>query len=427
MVLPTKRHIEWADCELGAIIHLDLQSFVPYDFRADFHYHPPLSVFDPAELDTDQWVSSAAAMGAKYIVLVAKHCSGFSLWPTAVHDFSVRNTPFRGGAADIVGDFIRSCRRYGIRPGLYYSASCNAYFGIDNPGTPTKYACVTQEEYNRIVLRQLTELWSQYGELFEIWFDGGCLPVEKGGPDIASLLHRLQPDAVVFQGPRGTKTPVRWVGNEGGRAPDDCFATIGDSVCQFDGTREERICGNPYGDAWQPAESDMPNRYARKSWGGGWFWHPGQKDAVIPAEELLECYYTSVGRNTNQLIGMVIDNRGLFPRRDAEEFCRFGNMVRQLFAAPIAETRGEGMTLTLTLPAPSRVRDLVLCEDIRLGECVTEYHIDAEIGGQWIEAAAAHCIGHKRIHRLHRDGVTRLRLRCTQAKAAPQIKTFAAY
>ena len=61
-----------------------------------------------------------------------------------------------------------------------------------------------------------------YGKLFEIWFDGGVLPVSEGGPDVAALLKKLQPDAVTFQGPVGTKSLIRWVGNERGVAPEEC-------------------------------------------------------------------------------------------------------------------------------------------------------------------------------------------------------------
>lgn len=427
IILPTKQHIEWADCELGALIHMDLQTFFPYNFRDDLNFHPSLDIFNPKMLDTDQWVESAVEMGAKYIVLVAKHCTGFSLWPTKVHEFSIKNTPYKNGNGDIVGDFINSCRKYNVKPGLYYSTSANAYYGVSFNGRPEPDSKTTQEEYNRAVLAQLTELWTNYDELFEIWFDGGCLPVEDGGPDITTLLHKLQPNAVVFQGPVGTKALIRWVGNERGTAPVDCFATIDSQTFNHDGTTETNMSGNPYGDSWQPAESDMPNRNPHTSYLGGWFWHEGEEHTVIPAEELLECYYTSVGHNTNHLIGMVIDRDGRFPEKDTEEFKRFGAMVRERFSNPIAQTMGENTTITLDLPCATYVRDIVICEDIQFGERITEYHIDSLADGKWEEIASACCIGHKRIHRVEKDNIEKIRLVCTKTKAVPKIKLLAAY
>lgn len=215
IIVPTTEQKIWADLEVGVIIHMDVQTFEPeYDFRTQWSYQPPAERFAPLQLDTDQWIRSAKAAGAKYAVLVAKHCSGFCLWPTDVHEYSVKHSPWKDGKGDIVNDFFNSCKKYGLKPGLYYSASCNAYCNVDNPGTIkdiTKVEDVreAQEKYNNMVLTQLRELWTRYGDVFEIWFDGGCLPPENGGPDIASLLHELQPDAVVFQGPAGTKSLVR--------------------------------------------------------------------------------------------------------------------------------------------------------------------------------------------------------------------------
>lgn len=173
-ILPTKAQLKWADAEIGVMYHLDMQVFEPtYEFRKDWNYQPDVSKFNPKELDTDQWIKSAKAAGATYAVLVAKHCSGFSLWPTKAHEYSVKNSPWKNGQGDIVKDFIASCKKYGVRPGLYASASVNAFLRVNNPGRVLSGNAADQENYKEVVRTQLTELWSQYGELFEIWFDGG--------------------------------------------------------------------------------------------------------------------------------------------------------------------------------------------------------------------------------------------------------------
>jgi len=407
--LPTEEQKVWAALEIGVIIHLDVQTFVPeYKFRRQWGYVPPAETFAPTALDTDQWIRSAAAAGAKYAVLVAKHCSGFSLWPTDVHDYSIKNSPWKDGGGDIVGDFIASCEKYGLKPGLYYSASCNAFRNVDNPGTVRDKDPRAQEEYNKTVLAQLTELWTRYGDIFEIWFDGGCLPVEDGGPDIAALLHELQPDAVVFQGPQGTKSLLRWVGNERGVAPKDCFATVGDQ--------------------WSPAESDFPNRYALKAFQGGWFWRAGEDRALLSPKALLRAYLTSVGRNTNMLIGMVIDDRGLVPDADAAVFARFGELLQQTFDTPIAALSGDALRTepdkykhSLGLPAGASPRYLAMEEDIAHGERVQGYNV--RTGGKNIKGK---CIGHKRILALP-PNTKEIVLEITQAKAEPMLKSLAIF
>jgi alpha-L-fucosidase len=180
IVIPNAKQIEWANAEIGVLIHFDLISYEPdYNWRADWDFNPDPSIFNPDSLDTDQWILVAKAAGAKYVVLVAKHCSGFSLWPTTAHDYSVKNTPWKNGEGDLVRDFVNSCKKYGVKPGIYASSSANGYFKVDNPGFVVTGDSLAQMEYNKVVETQLTELWSNYGDLFEIWFDGGVLPTER--------------------------------------------------------------------------------------------------------------------------------------------------------------------------------------------------------------------------------------------------------
>ena len=426
IVRPTPEQQTWADLELGVLLHMDMPTFVPeYEFRKQWGYVPPGPVFAPMQLDTDQWIQAAKAAGAKYAVLVAKHCSGFCLWPTDEHGYSIKQSPWKNGAGDIVGDFFASCEKYGLRPGLYYSASCNAFCNVDNPGTVRSGDKAEQEQYNAMVLAQLTELWTCYGPVFEIWFDGGCLPVEQGGPDIAGLLHRLQPDAVVFQGPPGTKSLLRWVGNERGVAPADCWATGDFTGEAFDGSDERTYAGNPFGQTWSPAESDLPNRWASKAFQGGWFWRAGEEHAIVPAGNLFGIYLQSVGRNSNMLIGMVIDDRGLFPEADAAVFAQFGELVQQAFGTPIAALEQDDLSALpdkyhyrLPLPEGSEANYLVLMEDISQGERVLGFTVNGSIAGK--------CIGHKRIIALP-QGTKEITLEITQAKAEPLLRSIAVY
>jgi len=427
LALPTPGHLAWADAEVGVIIHLDVQVFEPsYQFRQQWGYTPAATVFQPRDLDTDQWIEAARGAGAKYAVLVAKHCSGFSLWPTRAHPYSVAGTRWRQGKGDIVADFVASCRRQGVLPGLYASASCNAYLKVDNPGRVRSGDPEEQARYNAVVVQQLTELWSDYGELFELWFDGGVLPVAKGGPDLVPLLQKLQPQAVVFQGPRGCPL-LRWVGNERGEAPYPCWSTT--HVLSTDDGVSERLdlAGDPDGATWAPAESDMPNRDQHKAFQGGWFWRAGEDAHRYSLEHLLQRYYLSVGRNSNLLLGMVIDNRGLVPEADTARFAEFGRAVRAAFATCLGRTSGAGNRVDLQLPAPAQVDHLVLMEDIARGERVRRYRVEGLTPSGPATLARGTCIGHKRIEPLPPTLVSALVLHLEECAAAPLIREFAAY
>ena len=315
--LPTSCQEEWADMEMGVIIHHCMETYhpeIPEDQWKKAGSLMPAESFAPTDENTDQWIGTAAKMGAKYAVLVANHCSGFSLWPTKENDYSMAKSPYRNGQADVVKDFVESCKKYGVRPGLYYSTGCNTHCGI-NDDEEIDYRSAHYQQYVGMVTRQLTELWSQYGEMFEIWFDGGVVPLETGGSDILGLLRKYQPNAICFQGPSGHPTNLRWVGNENGCAPIDCWSTAGTGSTGFaDTSVDETGIGRPDGAYWIPAETDMASR-KQSALGGGWFWQAGEDHLVYTAEELMDTYLTSVGRNSNLLLGMCIDQRGHFPER----------------------------------------------------------------------------------------------------------------
>lgn len=426
---PTAAQLEWADREMGVLIHFDIPVYRPdFYFRDHWGEHLDASIFNPVQLDTDQWIKTAYEAGAKYAVLVAKHCTGFCLWPTEAHEYSVKNSPWKDGNGDIVGDFVKSCRKYGVKPGLYYSIACNGYYNVDNPGKVLSGNDDEQKQYNEMVIKQVTELWTKYGELFEIWFDGGALPPEQGGPDILPLLLRYQPQAVCFQGPEDFPSILRWVGNEDGIAPNPCWSTTNLSTGSFDGTMQfaEVGVGDPDGCVWAPAETDMPNRKV-EAYGGGWFWKEGEDHLLYTVDELVDRYYTSVGSNTNLLIGMVIDERGLVPDADVLQFSEFGREIKRRFEKPLGETQGEGSSLTLEFDSPVKVNNIVLMEDISSGEHVREYRIDGMVDGEWKTLVNGLSIGHKRISRIEAVEVTSLQFIALNAVAEPKIRKFAAF
>lgn len=396
---PTKEQLAWHDLELGVLIHYGMEIYhpeLPYPWYKTDLVRTKLdpATIHPTKLDPEQWVRSAYEMGAKYAVLVANHCTGFSLWNTKVNDFSIAHTDWKGGGGDICRAFIEACRKYGLRPGFYYSTGCNGYYNI-NDDLKWDYKSDYYQEYVRNVVAQVTELWSEYGDLFEIWFDGGIIPPEQGGPDLAPLLKKLQPHAVCFQGPRDYAHNLRWVGNEDGLAPENCWATTNAGEARYDGTipDEQAGVGDPDGKYYWPAETDTPNR-SLAAYGGGWAWRAGEEHLVRTPEELLDCYIRSVGRNSNLLLGMAISTDGDF--QDEEQFRAFGRLLRETFGTPKAMADAPSLVenrVTLTLPEAQEISYVVIREDITEGQRIRGFRILAD--GRPIYESA--CIGHKRI------------------------------
>ena len=424
--LPSKAQLQWADSEIGVLIHFDMPTFEPeYDFRKDWNYHPDLSIFNPKELDTDQWIKAAKSAGATYAVLVAKHCSGFSLWPTKAHPYSVKNTPWRNGKGDIVKDFIASCIKYGLRPGIYASTTANGYLKVDNPGKVVSGNPEEQQKYNEIVKMQLTELWSEYGKLAEVWFDGGVLPPEKGGFDVLAMLKKYQPEAIAFQGPYGYENNIRWVGNEEGVAPYPCWARA-DSTTSASGVVEIKgLNGNPEGQFWCPGESDFPLRL-NSSFQGGWFWHKDQDDQLRSLAELNDKYCKSVGRNTNMLLGLVVDTRGLVPEPDVKRLGEFGNMVSKDYAQPLASIAGKGALFELKLKSSQLLSSIVIMEDIAKGERIREYELYGMQNGVWKLISTGTSVGHKRIERVN-GSYDAIKLSIIKSEGFPFIRKLACY
>jgi alpha-L-fucosidase len=421
--LPSSAHLEWSDTEIGAIFHFDMPTFKPeYNWRV-YGSHPPASVFHPTKVNTDQWIAAAKAAGAKYAVLVAKHGSGFSLWPTAAHAYSVKNSPWRNGKGDLVKDFIESCIKYGVRPGIYASASTNGYLWADNPGVVAKGGPVDQQTYNNIVLQQLTELWTNYGQLFEIWFDGGVIPVSEGGPDVNALLKKLQPDAVVFQGPASAKNLIRWIGNEDGLAPYPNWSTT-NGIDATKGFKENDFSGVPGGKIWCPGETDFPLRTG--GFQGGWFWVDEHQD-MISKEKFLDNYVTSVGRNSNMLIGIVVDSSGLVPIKDVALLKDFGDEVKVRYRQ-IKTTSGIGKEILLDLGKMQSVKGVVIKEDIAKGERVRKYVLKGFNGKTWKAIGGGKSVGHKRIEMLINPLVmSQIKLLVLDSEGTPNIKEFGAF
>ncbi len=367
----------------------------------------PLAAINPAHLDTDQWARTAVAMGARYLVFVAKHQGGFCMWQTHTTDYGIRNTPWKGGKGDVLADVAASCRKFGLKLGVYVCPR-DDHFGVGTGGICKDPA--RQPAYDAMYREQLTEVFSRYGELVEIWFDGSTIT------PVGDLLKKYQPNAMVFQGPQAT---IRWVGNEDGFAPYPCWNGI-DAAEAHKGTATA-LDSDPNGDTWLPNEVDVSIRRP------DWFWHTDNENKVLTLEQLLSIYYRSVGRGAQLLLNIPANRDGLLADPDVAVATRLGAEVKRRFAAPVATGKGRGSTIVLKLPAETRVDTVVLEEEIALGERTRAYKLEGQSAGNWTLLAEGSSIGHKRIQPIKPATVSAIRFTATHSSGTPALRTLAAY
>ena len=405
--------------------HFDIPVFKPGWKWRTFKDFPEPSLYNPTQLDTDQWMEAAKAMDARYVVLVAKHCSGFLQWQSDLYPYGLKQSVWRGGKGDLVADFVASARRYGLKPGLYASVSANGWLGVDNPGLVNRGKggdVEAQKRYAKICEGMSRELWTRYGDLFEIWFDGGALSPEEGGPDLMPILLKYQPKAILFQGPKTAGNRIRWIGNERGVAPYPCWSSAWAGT-QSGGTVETKFPGDPDAPVWIPGECDVPIRKH------AWFWgeHEGRW-RYWTDEELLAKYYSSVGRNCNLLLNANPGPSGLIDERDMAQYRRFGKMIRERFAHPLAKSSGRGDSLVLDLKAAMPVNQVVLMEDVSGGHVIRDFSVEGELAeGGWKMLLTGSCVGHKHIGTFDRTVVRRLRFVSRASAGEPVLRDFSAY
>lgn len=429
LVIPTPAQVSWQDKELGLVYHFDLDVYMPggHDHERSRREVLDPALYRPSQLDTDQWLAAAKAMGAGYAVLTATHHQGFLQWQSDAYPFGLKQSPWRNGKADLVADFVESCRKVGIAPGLYIGIRFNAFWDVYNydvnggrGGDPARRAA-----YMRVCETMVRELCSRYGDFCEVWFDGGVITPEQGGPDVQPIVEQHQPNAVFYHSP--SRADHRWAGNEAGTAGDPCWATIPDVQSQAAGHRDPKLRnqllrhGDPKGRTWCPAMCDAPIREH------DWLWIPGREDRLQSVDRLMHMYTRSVGRNANLILGAVPDNRGLVPDADFARYAEFGREIRRRFGAPAAETSGEGGVIDLALREPVAIDYAILMENIRLGERVRAYELQGWVSGpeRWTTLCRGESIGHKRIHEFDATRVAAARLLLHESVAPPVIAKLA--
>ncbi len=435
--VPNKRQQAWQEAELGAVFHYDLHVFDGEKYGQGNNRIDPVynyQVFNPKSLDTDQWIKAIKDAGFTFAIFTATHETGFALYQSDVNPYCMKALKFQDGKGDLVRDFVNSCRKYGIKPAIYLGIRWNSFLGVHDfkVNGVGDFRENRQRWYNNMVEGMVKEICTNYGELFEIWFDGGADHPDYGSPDVLPIVQQYQPNCLFYHNKQLAE--ARWGGSESGNVSYPCWSTFpyystgaGESAHADIAKNNFQLLkeGRPDGNYWMPAMSDAPLR----GYNGRheWFWEPGDEEHIFPLENLMEMYYKSVGRNSTLIMGLTPDPNGLLPEPDVKRLKEWGDEINRRFSNPIAATSGVGEKITLKLPAKQKVNQIVLMEDISKGERVRRFVLEGKTSKGWELIFEGSCIGHKFIHRFDDLEVSSLRLKISESEDEPIIKTFSIF
>lgn len=440
--LPEPKQVEWQQMETYAFIHFGLNTF--NDREWGYGDTDP-KIFNPTKLDCEQWAQTLVKAGMKGVILTAKHHDGFCLWPFEGTDYSVKNSPWKNGQGNVVKELSEACKKYGLKFAVYLSPWDRHQA---NYGTP---------EYLPYFYAQLRDLLTNYGPVFEVWFDGanggdgwygGAKDVRTidrknyyNYPKIYEMLDSIQPQAIIFSdgGPG-----CRWVGNEKGfaGATNWSFLRKGEVHPRYNKSYELQY-GHPDGNQWVPAECDVSIR-------PGWFYHPEEDGKVKSPEQLVDLYYRSVGHNATLLLNFPVDRDGLIHPVDSANAVRFHEMIQQQLKTnlvagmkpKVSDERGgefvasaltddnfdtywatkDGVTtadIEFAFSAPTRMNRMMLQEYIPLGQRVKAFVVEYQDKGQWVPVKLNEettTIGYKRLLRFETVETKGIRIRITDAR-----------
>jgi alpha-L-fucosidase len=448
--LPSQNQLRWQKMEYYAFVHFSINTYT--DMAWGLGNEDP-KLFNPTKLDCRQWARICKEAGMKGIIFTAKHHSGFCLWPSKYTEYSVKNTPWRNGKADIVREMADACKEYGLKFGVYLSPWDRNHPDYGKP------------EYITYFRNQLQELLTNYGDIFEVWFDGanggsgyygGANETRKidaktyyDWPNTYKLVRKLQPNIVIWND-GGDRADLRWVGTEAGYVGETNW-----SLLNATGDVPETMLrhGVENGNAWVPGEVNTSIRPE-------WFYHEREDRKVKTLPQLMDTYYNSIGRNATLLLNFPIMPNGLINALDEKAVQGFAKATNEAFAMNLAkkasvtasQVRGKNpaydaskaidadkesywavddairtASLTLRFDKSTAINRFMVQEPIRLGQRVKSFTVSALVNGSWKEIAKETTIGYKRILRFPTVEATQLRLTILDTKGCPLISNLEVY
>jgi len=433
-----------------AFVHYSLNTYTDQSWG---YGNEDVNLFNPQQLDCRQWARVCKEAGMKGIIITAKHHCGFCLWPSKYTEYSVKNAPWKNGKGDVIREMADACKEYGLKLGIYLSP-----WDRNNPtyGTPA---------YITYFRNQLTELLTNYGPIFEIWFDGanGGSGYYGGANETRTidrktyydwkntykLIRKLQPNIVIWND-GGDRGDLRWVGTEAGEVGETNWSLLN---ATGEVTWPMLHYGLENGDSWVPGEVNTSIRPE-------WFYHPSENNRVKSLPHLMNTYYNSVGRNGTLLLNFPIDTKGLIHENDEKAALEFATAVKTAFAVNLAnkanatasnvrgrmKAYGAAMaidgndntywatddnvnkaSLVINFSKPTMFNRFLVQEYIPLGQRVKAFGVEAFVNGDWKKLADATTIGYKRILRFPSVKATKVRFSITDSKSCPLISNIGIY
>lgn len=448
--VPSDNQMKVQEMESYAFIHFSLNTYTDQSWGFG---NEDVKLFNPEKADCRQWARICKESGMKGVIITAKHHCGFCLWPSKYTEYSVKNAPWKNGHGDMVREMADACKEYGLKFGVYLSPWDRNNKDYGKP------------EYITYFRNQLTELLTNYGEIFEVWFDGanggdgyygGANENRKIDPktyydwkNTYVLIHKLQPKCVIWND-GGDRGDLRWVGTEEGYVGETNWSLLN---ATGDVSWNDLHFGVENGNTWVMAEVNTSIRPE-------WFYHPAEDDKVKTVPQLMDLYYNSIGRNATMLLNFPIMPNGLIHPNDEKAAIEFGKTVRKSFAVNLAlnkksvasnvrcMSKNFGATmavdgnkntywttddstktasLTIDMGKPTLFNRFLVQEYIRLGQRVKGFTIEAFVDGNWKEVAKATTIGYKRVLRFPSVEARKVRLNIIDSKCSPVISNIGIY
>lgn len=442
--VPTAPQLAWHDTEFYLFFHFGPNTFTNVEWG---HGTETEDVFNPTDLDCDQWCRIAKQAGARGIVITAKHHDGFCLWPSKYSTHTVRESKWRDGKGDVLRELSDACRRHGLKFGVYLSP-----WDRNHPQYGTA-------AYNDVYVNTLTELLAGYGDLFEIWWDGANGEGPNGKKQVydfhrfEKVAAKLQPNAVIFSdiGPG-----CRWVGNERGLILTET------NWCTLDTAGFQRGLGAPPNDTlnqgnvnganWIPAECDVSIR-------PGWFYHSEEDSLVKTPETLWNIYLQSVGRGANLILNVPPDRRGHIHPQDSASLVAFGQKWNRAFSNNLAKGKKVMTPRRMCMFTPKKYRSylldgnrstvekrsvfdnsivvdlgrkrkfntIVLREGIAQGQHVQSFTIEVQEKNGWRQVTHSTTIGARKILQFPNVKSRKIRIQVESGKKEPVLSEVEVY
>ena len=426
--VPTENQLRWQDMEMYAFIHYSLNTYTDQEWGFG---NETLELFNPSDLDCRQWAQVCKQAGMKGIIFTAKHHCGFCMWPSKFTEYSVRNTPWKQGKGDVVRELADACHEEGLKFAVYLSPWDRNHKDYGRP------------EYVTCFRNQLRELLTNYGDIFEVWFDGanggdgwygGANETRKidrttyyEWPETYRMIRELQPQCLIWND-GSDRGDLRWVGTEAGNVGETNW-----SLLNHDGEVSWSMLhyGLEDGDSWVPGETNTSIR-------PGWFYHETENEHVKSLSKLMDTYYKSVGRNSTLLLNFPIAPNGRIHPNDSLRGIAFKKMIQEVFKTDLAvqaDIKSQGSETIIDFKQPTAFNRFVAEEDILYGQRVKKFALEAKVDGKWVAlkdelvegSDGLTTIGHRRIVCFPTVKATSLRFTVLDAKCNPIIKRTSVY